>query len=116
MTKRCVVLGCGRRVGLDTYVNAWKKAIEIAATNPDQWVPQTPRGYGGTVAEALREFRDGMHDRINRHIPGYGNGRNWEYGHYMETWRAARALNGGVVIHWLPKHLKARFAHRLEAG
>jgi hypothetical protein len=36
-------------------------------------------GYGSrTREEILGEFRDGVHDRINRHAPGFGAGRKWD--------------------------------------
>lgn len=114
MTLRCIVLGDGRRVPLRAYVAGWRKALDLP---PTVWVPKTPSGWGGTAGDAVREFRDGLHDRINRHLPWYGKGRKWEGDWQRETLQAALALNTPrLAIHWLPPHLKKRFWHRLSSA
>jgi hypothetical protein len=112
-TQRVVTLGDGRRVGLGVYVKAWKTVLAAPAT---AWFRTTPCSWaGGDRAQALREFRAGLDDRINRHIPDYGRGRKWQSQWQIETWRAAQALNHPrLVIHWLPEWLKARFGARLQ--
>jgi hypothetical protein len=69
----------------------------------------------GTAEEALQEFRFGLHDRINRRLSWYGRGRKWESDWRRHALQAALQLNAPrLAIHWLPPHLKARFAHRLS--
>lgn len=56
-------------------------------------------------------------NRINRHIPNYGRGRKWAPDWQRETLQAAGRLNTPrLVIDWLPRHLKARFADRLRCN
>lgn len=65
-------------------------------------------------ADIRREFLAGVHDRINRHAPGYGKGRKWSQEWQADTMRAARDLNTPrLVIRRLPRDLRARFGHRL---
>jgi hypothetical protein len=105
-------LGDGHRVSLGTYLRAWKAAL---AAPHDAWFPRTPCSWaGGDRDQVLREFRAGIDDRINRHLPDYGRGRKWDPTWQLETLRAARALNHPrLVISWLPQWLKARYASRL---
>lgn len=113
-SQRVVRLGDGRRVTLGAYVRAWKAALAAPAT---AWFRTTPCSWaGGDRAQVLREFRDGLDARINRHIPEYGRGRKWNAGWQIETLRAARALNHPrLAIHWLPAWLKPRFGYRLAS-
>lgn len=112
MAKLAVRLASGRRVSLAAYADAWKR---LRRMDPRQWFRETPgSSFGGTAADALREMRAGLDDRINRHIPAYGRGRKWDPNWQTETARAARALNTPrLAIHWLPPHLRERFASRL---
>lgn len=110
--RRAVTLGNGRRISLGTYVNAW---CQILRLEPDTWLQTCPDGLGGTAGDALRQLRAGMHDRINRHLPSYGKGRKWRSDWQRETLQAAGKLNTPrLAIHWLPAHLRDRFAHRLR--
>src|SRR5689334_7293404 len=69
--------------------------------------------------EILREFRLGLHDRINRRIDGFpgtlrprphSGTRKYDYQWQVETYRAAIQLNQPrLIIHWLPPWLKTRF-------
>ena len=110
---RYVTLGDGRKISLGRYVAAWKACKTLS---PDTAIGRGVSGTGETASEALRRLHAGMHDRINRHIPGYGIGRKWSDDWFWPTWRASRDLNSRVVIRWLPSDLKSRFAHRLEQG
>ena len=109
--KRVIKLPNDRRVSLPVYVNAWRT---LKAMDPSESVKgwdhfPTPAG------EILRKLRAGMHDRINRHLPGYGQGRKWDDIWQLETARAADKLNAPRhVIRWLPHWLRDRFNHRLE--
>jgi hypothetical protein len=67
-----------------------------------------------TGADVRREFMDGVHDRINRHVPGYGKGRKWSAEWQAEARRAAHDVNTPrLAIRWLPRDLRSRLAHRL---
>lgn len=119
--KRVVYLPQGRQVTLGDYVRAWKLAITAPEgavfTKAFNWYPETK-------CDVLREFRRGLHDRINRRIQGfpgtlrphaYPDTRKHDYQWQIETQRAAIQLNQPrVIIHWLPPWLKTRFAHRLR--
>ena len=119
--KRVVYLPEGRQVSLSTYVGAWKKALaappKTLFENGFNWYPESRE-------EILREFRRGMHDRINRRIDGFPGtlrparlpqGRKWTYQWQIETYRAAQQLNRPrLIIDWLPPWLKSRYRHRLR--
>lgn len=100
----------GRSVSVREYVRSWRV---LRTLSPDRlvngfyWYPET-------ASIILRALRVGMHDRINRHLPGYGIGRKWDPNWQAEMRRAANDLNcPRLVIHWLPPDLRSRFAHRL---
>lgn len=114
MTKRCIVLGCGRRIGLGRYVEAWKKCLDLP---PKTWIGRGVDGWGQTAGDALRDLRKGLNDRINKHLPWYGKGRKWESDWQAGMWRASRDVNNPrLLIHWLPPELMkvARFKERVE--
>ena len=71
---RTVTLGTGRRVTLGAYVDAWRR---VKAMDPNAVIRNGIQWFDQTAAEVLWQFRAGMHDRINRHLPGYGKGRRW---------------------------------------
>lgn len=117
--QRVVYLSEGRHVTLADYVSAWRKALTAPAgatfKNGFNWYPESRE-------DVLREFRRGLHDRINRRIPGFTgtlrpkllHGRKWQYEWQIETYRASQQLNHPrLIIHWLPSWLKERFQHRL---
>lgn len=111
MTKRAIQLGDGSKTSLRQYVHAWRTILTL---DPNTWLNRCPNGWGGTAADALGQLRQGMHDRINRHLPNYGIGRKWSADWQRATIQAAHALNTPrLAIHWLPAHLKCRFEHRL---
>lgn len=112
-TKRIVDLPGNRKVSLGHYVQCWRKVLSCA---PGTEFKSGFNRWPESRETILREFRRGMADRINRHIPGFGKGRKWAYEWQIETERAARQLNHPrLVIHWLPIWLKPRFAHRLDS-
>ena len=114
MSKRYVDLGYGHKVSLGAYVAGWKLALR---SDPDQQVKTVPGRFdGGTVADAVRELRRGMHDQINQHIPGYGRGRKWRSGWFWQAWRLSRDVNTPrLIVRWAPLEFRARLAHRLTA-
>ena len=111
---RYVTLGNGRKVSLGSYVAAWRRCLSMNAAFQ---VACCPDGYSGSAADALEQFRDGMHDRINKHLPNYGRGRKWSNDWQRETLQAAYRLNTPrLIIDWLPRHLADRFADRLRCN
>jgi hypothetical protein len=63
---RVVTLGDGKRVSLRSYLAAVRKA----KANPAAVFDRGLAGWGRTSgAEVVREFRDGMHDRISQAVP-----------------------------------------------
>jgi hypothetical protein len=110
-----VTLASGRRVSLGSYVDAWRtvRAADPAALfhgAPEDWfrIPEP-------AAVILRQFRTGLHARINRHVPGYGRGRKWSTDWQREAWRTARAVNTPrLVVRWVPTEFRARLADRLS--
>lgn len=109
---RVVTLGDGKQVPLGAYVEAWRRVRELEPS------ASLDRGLcsrdSTTAGDVLREFRNGMHDRINRHIPGFGIGRKWSWEWQTETRRAAHDLNNPRLrFYWLPDWLRPRFEHRI---
>lgn len=114
MTKRIVTLGCGRKVGLGAYVKAWQRALDAPADARFNGSPSDSR-LPSSRDEVLREFRDGMHDRINRHISSHGRGRKWHSDWQRQAIQLALAVNTPrLIVRWAPLEFRARLAHRLE--
>ena len=112
-TKRYITLGGGRQVGLGTYVRAWRTVLTAPPSARFAGSPRDPR-CPADRAQTLREFREGLHDRINQHLPWYGIGRKWDDDWQRATYQAAIALTTPrLIIWWLPHWLNARFANRL---
>jgi hypothetical protein len=106
------IAATGHTVRLGAYV----AAIGKAKANPDAmfryglttWWPVTG-------ADIRRQFMDGVNDRINRHLAGYGKGRKWSPDWQREAIQTAGRINTPrLAIDWLPQDFKARFAHRLR--
>ena len=90
--KRLVTLPNGPRVSLGVYVASWNGMLDIMAQTPDALV----KGWDDFPIEAAairRDLQCGIHDRINRHIPGYGRGRKWDEDYQTELRRDARRVN-----------------------
>lgn len=114
--QRYVTLGDGRKIGLGRYVAAWKRCRELP---PATDIGKGISGWGETAGEALCKLRDGMHDRINRHIPGYGRGRKWHHDWQRAMHQAAWQVNSPrLIIRWLPPDLMRRenLAERVAYG
>lgn len=63
---RYVTLGDGRRVTLASYV----AVVRAAKARPEATFPRTLCDWWpDTGAVIVRQFREGMHDRINQAIP-----------------------------------------------
>jgi hypothetical protein len=113
--KRNIVLGDGRRVPLGVYVAAWKI---VKAAEPGQMFNRSLlERWPASAAEILGHYRDGLHDRINKHLPGYGVGRKWS-SHYQGELVKARAQlqrSPHSRINWFPAELRSRLAQREAA-
>lgn len=100
-------------VTLGTYVEGWRKVLSAPA---GAMFKQSLTGWWpASREEVLGQFSYGVHDRINRHLPWFRKGRNWDPDRQRELLQASRQLNQPrLIIDWLPKSLVARFKHRLR--
>jgi hypothetical protein len=101
-----------RTVTVGQYVDA----VKLAKANPDRqfkhglstWWPVTGR-------EIIREFMEGINDRINAHLSR--SGRKYSPDWHREMRHAANRLNHPrLIIDGLPAELEGRFSHRLRAN
>jgi hypothetical protein len=79
----------GKHCSLATYRNAWNKLKTLkpdSEINGWEWYPVPAR-------DILRQLRAGMHNRINRHIPGYSKGRKWSVDYQHTLRREARMIH-----------------------
>ena len=109
--KRTITLPNGRAVALGEYVRSWKRLQQLPSScQVAHW-----SHFPNTAGQILAEIRFGIHDRINRHLPGYRRTRKWDPDWQRITSYSARLLNTPrLVIDHLPPHLHPRFAHRLR--
>lgn len=108
--KRIITLPNGNAVGLASYVRAWRTLKQLA---PDaqvkafDWHPSAAR-------DVLRDLHYGMHDRINRHVPSYGQGRKWDSNWFWAAKRLSREVNTPrLIVRWIPQEFRARLTHRI---
>lgn len=102
-------------VTLGAYTRVWRR---VKASKPDATFGESLCDFGpASKAEILRQFHDGLMDRINCRVPGFGVGRKWSPDWQAEAIRAGRDLNRPRLrIHWLPVDFRSRFAHRLAVS
>lgn len=112
---RYITLPNGRRALLAAYCYSWR---QMKQAEPDKPI----RGFdlfAMPAADILREIRRGVHDRINRHIPGYGVGRKWDDDWQRDALHTARRVNTPRLIvretEVHPVELRPRLAHRITA-
>jgi hypothetical protein len=111
MTPRAFILPNGRACGVQKYCDAWRTLKTMLPTDSVKGWDHFPE----KVEVILREIRRGIHDRINRHMPGYGVGRKWGDLWQTDAARAARDLNTPrLAIRWLPGEWRDRFRHRIS--
>lgn len=109
--KRYITLPNGNKCGLPVYVSAWK---ELKASPLESSIKGWDH-FPSQVGDVLRDIRHGVHDRINRHIPAYGQSRKWSDQWQADISRASRDLNTPrLAISWLPSDLRDRFPNRLR--
>lgn len=89
--RRVIILGGGKRIGLGDYVRTLRR---VFSADPSIQYPYSLRGWapadGATIA---REFLDGVHDRINQRLPGFGEGRAWRSDAQRAMLQDARKIN-----------------------
>jgi len=101
----------GKKITISAYIH-W---IQLAKANRSSRFAKTLTSeFGGTGEEILREFRKGVHDRINRHLPERG-ARDFES---SEVWRFRMLLNSRSILRKsdIPSCLQrylSKFEHRL---
>jgi hypothetical protein len=121
MTTRTVTLGTGETVTLGAYVRAWRTVL----ARPDDTFRH---GLGGwwpvTGREILRDFRNGLHARINSGVPrsapwapppprGRKDDPDWQRAAHQLAARVntPRLL---VRVHECPAEFRARLSERLS--
>lgn len=91
-------------------VMAWAKTHPTATCH----IPTAPIGQQEyTGAEWRAWFGHCLMRKINRVLPP-ATGRKHDPDWLGVMWHASRQLNSRTVIHWLPRELRERFAHRLD--
>jgi len=110
-TVRVIILPSGRQVRLGEYVRSWQALLAMSPeTRVDRW-----NDWSASARDILRDLRDGIHDRINRHIEWYGRGRRWAPNWQRQTRHLANAINTPrLIIDWIPIDYRSRFQHRLR--
>lgn len=114
MSVRVVTLPNGRACGLGVYVTAWRSLIDITRLTPKALI----KGFDHFPEEASRvldALRDGLHDRINRHVPHYGKGRKWDHNWQRAAIQCAHEVNTPrLIVRYAPPDLAKRLAHRIH--
>jgi len=109
---RVVTLGSGKRLRLGQYVAGWKQLLNLPSGstvrgNLTSWDDAEET----SAATVLQQYRRGLHDRINRHIPWFGKGREWD--RFGATWQFAGRVNSRCIIR--PNETPYRYRARLAA-
>jgi hypothetical protein len=87
--KRFVTLPSGRPCSLPSYCAGWRK---LKTLSPDTQIGNWD-DFPIEAGAILSDLRRAMHDRINRHIPGFGRGRKWDEDYQNELRRDAQRVN-----------------------
>ena len=87
--KRVITLPNGRACSLPSYCAGWRKIKTLA---PDALIGNWS-DFPTEAGAILRDLHFGMHERTNRHIPGFGRGRKWDERHPTDLRRGARRVN-----------------------
>lgn len=112
--KHYITLPNNRRVSVGTYANAWKT---LKSLSPDALMP----GFDYLPERAdviLRKMREGLHDRINKHLPPAEYERIRDNERFYSARRLATVVNSRLIIRestvrHLPRKLVKRVAHRI---
>ena len=91
-SKRRVYLAAHQKyVALGKYI----AFVKCAIADPDARFQYTlTQWWGGFGREIRKEFRDGMHDRINQHLSWYNKGRRWDKDYWWKLWRDVQRIRG----------------------
>ena len=107
-TVHLITLPNGRDVTVGEYARSWRM---LKTLPPDRLVERFSH-FPETAAEILREIGRAVHDRINRHIPGFGRGRKWSQDWERAAIQTAIRVNQPrLVIDWLPQDFRRRLAY-----
>ena len=108
-----ITLPNGRQCGLGVYANAWRQLLKAA---PNERI----KGFGyfaERAADILSAMRGGLSERINRNIPGYGQGRKWDNDYQVKLWRDSRRVQDIAkrirVYQFETEEARSRFSDRL---
>lgn len=102
----------GSLVSLGRYIAAWKALKQLPSGASIAGWDHFPT----PASDVLRRMREGLHDRINRRLPWYGQGRKWDAQWQVETMRLAFRVNTMRLLVWereVPKEFRARLEHRI---
>lgn len=102
-----VTLPNGRKVSVGEYVRSWKT---LKTLDPKTKVSGFSDG-GDAAAVILYRLQYGIHDRINKHVPGYNVGRNWTPEIYYENVRLSRETRGRNSVRNIPARFRERLSH-----
>jgi hypothetical protein len=109
--KLCIRLPNGKRCTLAAYVHAWR----VLLATPERTQVAGFDYWPDDAGRILSQLRQGMHDRINRHIPGHGTGRKWSDDWQRHAIQCTHAVNTPRLrVDWIPPDLRARLAHRIS--
>lgn len=106
---KVITLPNGHRTSLGTYAKSWRAIKQKPDSMFSGFCHFPERGHC-----ILQRMREGLHDRINQHLPYYGKGRKWDPDWQRITGYSAILLNSRTIIDYLPPHLKPRFQSRLR--
>ena len=109
--QRYITLPNGRACGISKYVQAFQV---LRDAKPDSQWPGWDY-FPRSAASILADMRYGIHDRINRHIPSFGQGRKWDNDYDRAARNCARWVNTPrLVVHqgMVPLEFRTRLAHR----
>lgn len=105
-----ITLPSGDACTVGSYVRSWQK---LKTYRPGALVFGFDP-FPSRADDILAALAEGMADRINQHVKGFGAGRKWSYDWQAEASRTARAVNTPrLIVRYCPKEFRARLAHRL---
>ena len=111
-------LGSGHRITVGHYASIWRSirlAVRVGQPYKERCDLTHPFSHLNEQhpAAILRQFRDGMHDRINRRGGVMPNGRKTSYEWETAAIRVAQFVNGDprrayhpVEWQWIPRELR----------
>ena len=108
-----ITLPNGNLVSAGRYAKAWSVLTRCPA---DAVVPGWDH-FPTDAASVLRGMREGLHARINRHLPAFGQGRKWQPEYQAGLLRDARRVQDMArrirVYQFETAEVEKRFGHLL---